>query len=135
MGLDNSIVVKRNEYTNNIPELQRFRQNWDDKNEYDFSIVYYRKCWNIRNDILQLLGKPYPEEWKLNLTKDNVDQIIKLLQSYNSKNFTDGGSCIWDWDDEEYPYSEQIQEDIEELKTLRELMDKYNLEVYFYDSY
>lgn len=61
--------------------------------------------------------------------------MIKLLQSYNSKNFENNGTCIWAWDDEDWPYSEKIQRDIENLKILRELMDKYELEVYFYDSY
>ena len=40
-----------------------------------------------------------------------------------------------DWDDEECPYSEKIQRDIENLKNLQTLMEKYDLEVYFYDSY
>jgi hypothetical protein len=69
------------------------------------------------------------------LTTTGIDNIIKGLQSFNSENWQYDGGSIWDWDDEEYPYSEQVQRDIENLKVLRRLMDKYELEVYFYDSY
>ena len=42
---------------------------------------------------------------------------------------------VLDNEDEEYPYSEYIKKNIEDLKYLRSLMDQYELEVYFYDSY
>ena len=135
MGLDNAICIRRNEITNKILDLCQFAPDWDNKLEYDFEIVYYRKCWNIRNDILYLIGKRFTDEYEFTLTKDDVTAIIKLLKSYNKENFEDNGSCIWDWDDEEWPYAEKIQEDIQKLETLKELMDQYNLDVYFYDSY
>lgn len=133
VGLDNGICVKRNEYTNNIPELKRFEVDWDKDHKYDFEVAYYRKCWNIRYDLFDL-GIGYNEGY-YSMTKQDVETMIELLQSYNAENFTDNGTCIWDWDDEEWPYSEKIQRDIENLKILRVLMDKYELEVYFYDSY
>ena len=135
MGLDNSIEVKRNAYTSSIPELQRFTLEYDKAYEYDFEICYWRKCWNIRNDILWIIGERLSDKYEYALDKEDIDQIIKLLESYNADNFEDSGGCIWDWDDEEYPYSEKIQQDIASLKVLRQLMDKYELEVYFYDSY
>lgn len=69
------------------------------------------------------------------LTTKDIDNIIKGLQSFNSENWQEDRGSIWDWDDEEYPYSEKIKRDIESLQILRQLMDKYDLEVYFYDSY
>lgn len=69
------------------------------------------------------------------MTKEDVDKTIELLKTYNADNWEDGGSCIWEFDDEEWPYSEHIKRDIECLQLLRQLMDKYELEVYFYDSY
>ena len=135
MGLDNSIEIKRNAYTNSIPELRQFELEYDKAYEYDFEICYWRKCWNIRNDILWIIGERLSDKYEYTLDKEDIDQIIKLLESYNADNFEDSGGCIWDWDDEEYPYSEKVQQDIESLKVLRQLMDKYELEVYFYDSY
>ena len=69
------------------------------------------------------------------LTTTDIEKIIHGLQSFNSANWQENGGSIWDWDDEEYPYSEKIQRDIENLKNLQTLMEKYDLEVYFYDSY
>ena len=37
------------------------------------------------------------------------DNIIKGLQSFNSENWQEGRGSIWDWDDEEFPYSEKIK--------------------------
>lgn len=135
MGLDNSIEVKRNAYTSSIPELRQFELEYDKTHEYDFEICYWRKCWNIRSDILWIIGERFGDQYEYALDKEDIDQIIKLLESYNADDFEDSGSCIWDWDDEDYPYSEKIQQDIEKLKVLKRLMDKYELEVYFYDSY
>lgn len=73
----------------------------------------------------------------MGLTKENIEQIIELLQSYNDDNWEDGGSCIWEFTSEEegWSYSEHIKQDIESLQLLLQLMNKYDLEVYFYDSY
>lgn len=69
------------------------------------------------------------------LTIEDIDNIIKGLKLFNSSNWNDNGGSIWDWDDKEYPYSEKVKHDIKNLKKLKRLMKKYNLEVYFYDSY
>lgn len=136
MGLDNAICVKRNKYTEGIPELvAHFEDEWDKKHEYDFEIVYYRKCWNVRSMIMSTIFHARNGSYSDNMTKEEVEKIIKGLQSFSSENWYEDGGSIWDWDNEEYPYSEKIQRDIENLKILRELMDKYDLEVYFYDSY
>lgn len=133
MGLDNGIEVKRNEYTENIPELKRFETEWGKKYKLDFPITYWRKCWGLRSDILFLIGKRWAseEEWQFNITKNDIDNIIELLGIYNEDNWE---NSIWEWHGDDN-YSEYVQKNIEDLKVLRELMDKYELEVYFYDSY
>ena len=135
MGLDNSITVKRNEYTSSIPELKRFEEDYDKEHKYDFSITYWRKCWNIRSMIFDVVPGVHDNDESELLTIEDIDNIIKGLQSFNSKNWQENGGSIWDWDDEEYPYSKKINQDIKSLKTLKRLMKKYNLQVYFYDSY
>lgn len=131
MGLDNGIRVKKTLENSEIPELGKF----DNGYHGDFEVTYWRKCWNIRNGIFGILKPQSEDEYFYSVTKESLNQIIKLFESYNSENFVDDGGCIWSWDDPEYPYSAQIAADIENLKKLRELMDQYNLEVYFYDSY
>lgn len=135
MGLDNSIEIKRTAYTNTIPELKCFELSYDDKHEFDFEAAYYRKCWNVRSMVFDVVSGIHYNGRSEPLTTTDIDNIIKGLQSFNSNSWQANGGSIWDWDDEEYPYSEKIHCDIENLKYLRELMDKYELEVYFYDSY
>lgn len=133
MGLDNGVNIRRNEKTNKIKKLEVFSETWDKELQYDFSVCYYRKAWNIRNDLFRI-GIGYDED-EYPMTTQDVEKMINLLKSYNSENFENGGYCIWDFDDEEYPYSKKIKQDIKNLKKLKKLMGKYDLEVYFYDSY
>lgn len=135
MGLDNSIQIKRNTSTNSIPELKQFELLYDNKHQFDFEICYWRKCYNIRNMIMDVVESARDNDNSDILTTTDIEKIIHGLQSFNSANWQENGGSIWDWDDEEYPYSEKIQRDIENLKNLQTLMEKYDLEVYFYDSY
>ena len=135
MGLDNGICIKRTLETNKIVELQMFNLDYDKELKDDFEVCYWRKCYGLRNDILCIIGKRwYPDEYEFKLTKNDIDNIIKLLGSYNEETWVDS---IWEWtsDEDGWSYSEHIKRDIEDLKILRELMDKHDLEVYFYDSY
>ena len=135
MGLDNSIKVKRNEYTNKIRGLQRFNLDYDKEHKYDFEVCYWRKCWNVRSKIFDVVRNVHNNDISEPLTIEDINNILKALKSFNSSNWQDNGGSIWDWDDAEYPYSKKIKQDIGNLKRLVRLMKKYDLEVYFYDSY
>ena len=135
MGLDNGIQIKRNTSTNSIPELKQFELSYDNKHQFDFEICYWRKCYNIRNMVMDVVEGARDNDNSDILTTTDIEKIIHGLQSFNSANWQENGGSIWDWDDEEYPYSEKIQRDIENLKKLQTLMEKSDLEVYFYDSY
>lgn len=65
------------------------------------------------------------------LTKDEIDRIIVALGKFNADNWDDELGSIWEWKDVE----DKLKQDIENLKELRLLMDKYELEVIFVDSY
>lgn len=131
MGLDNSIEIKRTPYTDSISELRQFNLDWDNKHEYDFSVCYWRKCWNIRNGILDILGDRFSDQWRFHLNTENIDKIIAFLKSLNKHNWNDDGGSIWTWEE----YKNHIKDDIKKLKMLRKLMKKYDLKVVFIDSY
>lgn len=131
MGLDNSIEIKRTPYTDSISELRQFNLDWDNKHEYDFSVCYWRKCWNIRNGILDILGDRFSDQWRFHLNTENIDKIIVFLKSLNKHNWNDDGGSIWTWEE----YKNHIKDDIKKLKMLRKLMKKYDLKVVFIDSY
>lgn len=131
MGLDNSIEIKRTPYTDSISELRQFNLDWDNKHECDFSVCYWRKCWNIRNGILDILGDRFSDQWRFHLNTENIDKIIAFLKSLNKHNWNDDGGSIWTWEE----YKNHIKDDIKKLKMLRKLMKKYDLKVVFIDSY
>ena len=131
MGLDNSIEIKRTPYTDSISELRQFNLDWDNKHEYDFSVCYWRKCWNIRNGILDILGDRFSDQWRFHLNTENIDKIIAFLKSLNKHNWNADGGSIWTWEE----YKNHIKDDIKKLKMLRKLMKKYDLKVVFIDSY
>lgn len=57
MGLDNGIMlkIKDKEKFGEIPAWIR-REPWEDEHNYDYEILYWRKCWNVRAEILTYLA-------------------------------------------------------------------------------
>ena len=128
MGLDNEVVIKKNDKTVGIEDKlgALFEEH---RNEY--SVAYYRKCYNIRNEILYIINHRFDEEYEYTLDVECVEQIIEYLQSLTADTWNDSGSSIWEWEEME----DNIQQDIESLSALAELMQEYDLDVVFYDSY
>lgn len=131
MGLDNGIEIKRNEKSMSIyNKLKRFESEYDKKNEFDFEVAYYRKCWNIRNIIASCIGG-LNDNLGAPIERVHIPKIITALKSLNEKNWEDEGSSIWTYE-EQKPF---IKQHIKNLEYLYELMGEYDLDVYFYDSY
>ena len=134
MGLDNGIDIKRNEYSNKIKALKQFECDWDNKHSYPFEICYWRKSWNIRNDIFNAIASEENDEYHYELSIYDIQEILKLLKSYNKKTWDYGGwsGSIWTWKE----HKSINRKHIKNLKKLIKLMKQYpELEVYFYDSY
>jgi hypothetical protein len=134
MGLDNGICIRRNEYSNSIKALRRFQDSYDKEGKYDFDLCYWRKCWNVREDIFTAICAETDSQYHFVLDIYDIKEIIKVLKSYNKKTWIYGGwdGSIWEW-----PEHKKInRRHIRNLKCLVRLMKKYpELEVYFYDSY
>lgn len=128
MGLDNGVVIKKNDKTEMLEDKLNALFE-DDGNEY--SVVYYRKCYNIRNEILYIINHRFDEEYEFAIDIEDVEQIIEYLQSLNADNWEDSGQSVWEWDEME----ENIKRDIENLNVLVDLMREYDIDVVFYDSY
>lgn len=133
MGLDNGILVTKDSVTNKIAQklLSRYI---DEYSPNCYEITYWRKCWNIRRELINILNfdGSTPNDCDYPITSiDQVNQIIDYLKSLNEKTWNDDDS-IWSWEEIEYSIKKQIRA----LKTLKlaMLFDK-NIEAYFYDSY
>ena len=133
MGLDNGIDIVRNSYSNKIKALKRFTISYDRNKKYPFEICYWRKCWNVRRDILNIVDQSDTEQYRFDLDTSAIKEILKVLKSYNEKNWEYGGyGSIWEWSE----HKKFNRRHIRNLKKLVRIMKKYpDLEVYFYDSY
>ena len=135
MGLDNGVCVKRNEYTESIPELKQFEEEWGQYYGYDFEIAYFRKCYNVKSMVFHSSIKGIHDNYRSEpLSKEDIRIIIDGLRAFNEDNWDEDGGSIWEWYGLDN-YSQYMQMQIEHLETLYYLMGKYELEVYFYDSY
>lgn len=131
MGLDNGICIKRNEKSMSVyDKLKRFENSWDKEHKYDFEVLYYRKCWNLRGVIADAIGGIY-DNGETPIEREHIPKIIDALKSVNEENWDDEGGSIWTYE-EQKPH---IKQHIKNLKYLYKLMGKYDLDVYFYDSY
>ena len=129
MGLDNGIMIEPMDNPKAARSLERFKMRYCDS----YEVCYWRKCWNIRNCILEVVGGRFaPEEqWRFPLTVEHIEDIIVILKSLNEENWDSFGHCIWEWSEMRWTIREQIRN----LTYLRRMMARYDLNVYFYDSY
>lgn len=127
MGLDNGCIVHKtnNETLNNL--LAKHFEYVDPLGGYE--VFYFRRQHNVRNDIFNLcIGQNQDNH---NLTIQQIDKIYSLFKSYTKENWEDSGASRWEFE-EAKPYLDKYAKN---LKTLKVIMNRYNLKVYFYDSY
>lgn len=130
MGLDNGIEVRR---TKDLPRAVRaFDEERREKNDYDIEIAYWRKCWNVRILIYRVLDMPDENDSEIEMSRDDVLNVIKALRGINRRNYYDGGFSIWCWHD----FKRFNRRNIRNLKKLARIMRRHpDISVYFYDSY
>ena len=135
MGLDNGICVKKNALTQLINLNNTFIDSNDNNNEIE--IVYWRKCWGLRNDIMEYLTKKHnvnEDNYSFNLEAGDVKQIIEILISwYDKKKWNSESQSIWTWEE----IKGNLLNSIGNLSYLLGKMEDYphGFIVYFYDSY
>lgn len=136
MGLDNGIVLKTKNSIIEKPDWVKFNgspaEHDDGFLEYD--ICYWRKCWNIRGAIFDILEKVDEREWEFELSINQVvairDRMYKFLTE--GEDWDESGDSIWLFE-EIIPV---LTQDILNLSWLIEYMKKdVHAIVYFYDSY
>ena len=130
MGLDNGICIRRD----SAPECASkiFHEEEWEKKYGSIDVAYWRKCWNVRNIIFDLLDITDFNDSETTITVDDVKRVIAKLKKLNKNNYQDGGGCIWLWSE----FKRLNCRNIKQLKRLVRLMHKYPaMEVYFYDSW
>lgn len=132
MGLDNEFMIKKhqNQLINKILHRAFIHEKYRDM----FSVAYYRKCWNVRSLVFEVLEYPSNfviDEWQFPVNQKQIKQVIKSLKTLNEDNWEDEGSSIWTFEEME----KHLKADIRRLKILYFLMFFLKLEVHFEDSY
>lgn len=138
MGLDNGVMfkIKNKEAFGEIPVWIK-REAWEEEHNYDYEILYWRKCWNVRQEILTYLAAD-DDEYEWNLDLNDMKNIIKILKGmYKEGPWSadyEYSMTIWDWDEVKYNYPRNLRYAKRVMRWLAtKPIDSYT--IYFYDSY
>lgn len=95
-------------------------------------VCYWRKCWGIRNLIIDELVDSNEDFGEYELSITDVNNIRRVLAYFNSaKRWARYDHSIWEWKEIRFILLRQRVR----LLWLARYMKKNNVKVYFYDSY
>ena len=137
MGLDNGLILHTREPIE-IPEELHFNLSMEDEPlKYSYELLYFRKCWNIRREVVRALNADYEYCGKAWLTIDEVKKIWWAISEVNHKGAWDDNDSIWTWDE----IKDRLDHSLLALEWLVKFMRQHAGEkepfymVEFYDSY
>ena len=127
MGLDNGIIL----YCSDEDYLKFPYHNHRDLGCEYKHIAYWRKCWNIRRDIINNLH--YKDGDTSNIELEDVSALIRLLKPYLNENYwNENDDSIWAYE-EMFDKTYEILINLEYLK--KYLKENPSVKCEFYDSY
>lgn len=127
MGLDNGIIL----YCSDEDYLKFPYPDERDLGENYKHIAYWRKCWNIRNDIVQTLHFEDREGGPIEL--EDISRLIEIIKPYlNELYWNENDDSIWEYD-EMFDKTYEILVNLEYLK--KYLKENPCVKCEFYDSY
>lgn len=134
MGLDNGIqfrILDREKF-GDIPKWFK-REPWEEKHGCDYEVLYWRKCWNVREVILFYLNG-HEEGGEFPMSLDDLKCINSILKKLYTKKNWDENQSIWSWDEIKKYYKFKLRYAKKVAAWLkRKPVGSY--ELYFYDSY
>jgi hypothetical protein len=127
MGLDNGIIL----YCSDEDYLKfPYPDERDLGCEYKH-VAYWRKCWDIRRDIIA--GLHYKDEDNSTIDLEDIPRIIRILKPYLNENYwNENDDSIWAYE-EMFDHTYEILVNLEYLK--KYLKDNPDVKCEFYDSY
>lgn len=137
MGLENGLVLHTREPIE-IPE-----EIWADFSieegplKFSYELLFFRKCWNIRREVVRALNADYEYCGKAWLTIDEVKKIWWAISEVNHKSAWGDNDSIWTWGE----IKDRLDHSLLALEWLVKFMRKHVGEkepfymVEFYDSY
>jgi hypothetical protein len=126
MGLDNGIILYCSD-----EDYSKFPYPDEMDLEEGKHVAYWRKCWNIRRDIIN--GLHYKDGGTSKIELEDIPKIIRLIKPYlNETYWNENDDSIWEYD-EMFDKTYEILINLEYLK--RYLKENPNVKCEFYDSY
>lgn len=131
MGLDNGLICK-NIKREDAPAWVKPTLGWEE-NCSGCELVYFRKHWGIRGEILDKLHCMEDNDSETPVDAEDILPIVKILMKYLDREYYDDNArSIWEYD-EAY---DNIHASIINLIWLKMHMETHpEVECYFYDSY
>lgn len=131
MGLDNGFMAKRTGVARIDKRLNRL-SSWTSIDRGEEEIAYWRKCWNVRRVVLNIISDTGENTEQYEFSVDYVDVFLvaRELAKFNKKTWE--CDSVWDWEEIKH----QHRRNVRRLRRLARLMRRYPfIEVHFYDSY
>ena len=143
MGLDNGIKIKIKDPNKLNPNIfqELYFTKYGTREELLYELLYWRKCWNIRDVIMNHLENnhittcddcSYDMAMPLNVLESLITDI--LPDCYSPTWWKENGDSIWTFDEICAPYYRDLLKAIRLVERLRDV-DPSAYEIYFYDSY
>ena len=133
MGLDNGLILHSKEKIK-FPDEVRVRDWWENSGCYHYSLCYWRKCWNIRHEMAQIISAPLDYVAKYNLDITEIKNLWRAINELNSKRAWENSDSFWSYDE----MKDHLDKDLLALEWLIHFMRTHKEEDYaveFYDSY
>jgi len=138
IGLDNGIILHTKNPVENIPQELKGRLNvYFNGNEYQYTICYWRKCWNIRHYVKEIFYCS-PEDVDIeSMCIEDVKEMWCIINTLNKKKKWEDdshGGSIWSYKE----IRDVLDHDLLCLEWLIYFMRHHNSDEYrveFYDSY
>ena len=137
MGLDNGLILHTREPIEIPEEIEADFSIEEGPLKFSHELLYFRKCWNIRREVVRALNADYEYCGKAWLTIDEVKKIWWAISEVNHKGAWDDNDSIWTWDE----IKDRLDHSLLALEWLVKFMRQHVGEkepfymVEFYDSY
>ena len=130
MGLDNGIIVKKVK----IDEIDNYVQyeDYSTENETEIEIAYWRKCWGIRQAILNALNSDV-DNGNTIIHREDIPNIVDALTPFLDEDYWNKNSdSIWKYDEQ---IADNLTHILLNLVWLATYMKDHDVVAWFYDSY
>ena len=129
MGLDNGFTLKNVDKTT-IPKFIQYDDTYMGENELE--LVYWRKCWGLREVVMNVLHMG-DQDYGKQVEAEDIPAILRKLYPFLSKEYwEENADSIWSFEEK----VESFTHDILNLTWLEGYLREHpEVECDFYDSY